>query len=410
MRLHAFERLAAPLVVLAFALATRAATPDAKFDAVKLEQSLEQNLAPFWADGGEVSGMVVVVGNSSGAVVHRAFGKRDLDSGQPMADDTIFQIASMSKPVTAMAVAMLVEEGKLSFDDPVEKHLPEFRGQRMVAARDGEQLTTKPAPRPITIRELLTHTSGMPRALPPGLGELYRLRNRSLAEGVLVFSQSPLEFAPGAQWSYSNAGFDTVGRIVEVVSGQRFEEFLAQRIFQTLRMKDTTFYPTAEQRARLAVMYRRDGDSLVPAGELAIDSPPGAKYPMPSGGLYSTGSDLAGLYAMMLGGGEFDGARILSEASVRELTRLQTGEIETGFVPGMGFGLGFAHVREPQGVTASLSPGSYGHGGAFGTQAWIDPERGWFSVLLIQRDGLPNSDASEMRATLQRTAAAAIVP
>jgi CubicO group peptidase (beta-lactamase class C family) len=398
------------LLLLIAATRSSAEPPSAKFDAPKLNKTLEEKLAPFWAQGGEVPGMVVVVGNAEGAVAHQAFGTRDLQSAKPMEPDTLFQIASMTKPITAIALAMLAEEGKLSFDDPVEKHLPEFRGQRLVVARDGDAVTTKPAPRPITIRELLTHTSGMAGGPPAGLSELYRQRNRTLAEGVLAYSQLPLEFEPGTRWSYSNTGIDTGGRIVEVVSGKSFEDFLAERIFAPLGMKDTTFYPTPEQRERLATMYRRDGEKLLPAEESLIETPAGAKYPLPAGGLYSTGTDLAKLYAMMLGHGTFGGKQILSAESVNELTRLQTREIQTGFVPGMGYGLGFAHVREPQGVTAALSPGSFGHGGAFGTQAWIDPQRGWYAVLLIQRVGLPNSDASEMRATLQQTAAEAIAP
>ncbi len=387
-----------------------AAPPNARFDRQKLAQQLQEKMLPFCGPEADVSGMVVVVGNADGAVADLALGSRNLHSGDAMKPDTMFQIASMTKPITAVAVAILVDEGKLSFDDPVEKHLPEFRGQRMIVARDGDQVTTAPAPRPITIRDLLTHTSGMPGGPPAGLSELLRSRDRTLAEGVLVFSQLPLEFPPGTRWSYSNTGIDTAGRIVEVVAGQRFEDFLAVRIFQPLGMRDTTFYPTPEQRERVAVMYRRDGDALVPATESLIETPPDAKYPLPAGGLYSTGPDLTRLYAMVLSGGQHDGTRILSEASLKELTRLQTGEIQTGFVPGMGYGLGFAHVREPQGVTAALSSGSFGHGGAFGTQAWLDPERGWFSILLIQRVGLPNSDASEMRRTLQDTAAAAIAP
>lgn len=390
--------------------ASRAAPPSARFDREKLVQQLQEKMHPFCGPEADVSGMVVVVGNADGAVADLALGSRDLSTGEPMKPDTMFQIASMTKPITAMAVAILADEGKLSIEDPVEKHLPEFRGQRLIVARDGEQITTTPAPRPITIRDLLTHTSGMPGGPPTGLSELLRSRNRTLAEGVLVFSQLPLEFPPGTRWSYSNTGIDTAGRIVEVVSGKRFEDFVAERIFVPLGMRDTTFYPTPEQRQRVAVMYRRDGEKLAPATESLIETPPDAKYPLPAGGLYSTGPDLVRLYAMVLSGGQHDGTRVLSEAAVKELTRLQTGEIETGFVPGMGYGLGFAHVREPQGVTAALSPGSFGHGGAFGTQAWLDPERGWFSVLLIQRVGLPNSDASDMRRTLQDTTAAAIAP
>jgi len=181
-------------------------------------------------------------------------------------------------------------------------------------------------------------------------------------------------------------------------------------LFRPLGMNDTVFYPSDDQRGRLATMYRRDSDQLLPAEESLIEVPREAKYPVPAGGLCSTGPDLAKLYQAMLRLGECDGHRLLTPESVAELTRLQTGSLETGFVPGMGFGLGWAYVREPQGVTGALSPGSFGHGGAFGTQAWIDPQRGWFAILLIQRVGLPNADASAMRGILQAQAAGAISP
>jgi CubicO group peptidase (beta-lactamase class C family) len=389
-----------------FASAVRAEVASANFDAARLK-SLPSAMQRF-VDEHEISGAVVVVGNAEGVASIDAIGQRELASGDAMRQDSLFRIASMTKPVTAIAVAMLVEEGKLSFDDPVEKHLAEFRGQRLIVERDGERRVTVPASRPITIRELLTHTSGMPGGPPPGLAELYRRRDRTLNEAVLAFSQLPLEFEPGSRWSYSNTGIDTAGRVVEAVSGQSFEEFLSTRLFQPLGMQDTVFYPSDEQRGRLATMYRREGDQLLPAEESLIEVPRDAKYPLPAGGLCSTGSDLAKLYQAMLRLGEGNGQRFLKPDSVAELTRLQTGALETGFVPGMGFGLGWAHVREPQGVTASLSPGSYGHGGAFGTQAWIDPQRGWFAILLIQRVGLPNADASPMRSVLQETVAAAI--
>ncbi len=403
--------LAAIVVGLLFGQCTsalRAEVTSAKFDAERLK-SLPSAMQRF-VDEHEISGAVVVVGNAEGVASIDAIGQRDLVSSEAMRNDSLFRIASMTKPITAIAVAMLVEEGKLSFDDPVEKHLPEFRGQRLIVERDGERRVTVPAPRPITIRELLTHTSGMPGGPPPGLAELYRRRDRTLNEAVLAFSQLPLEFEPGSRWSYSNTGIDTAGRVVEAVSGQSFEEFLSTRLFQPLGMSDTVFYPSEEQRGRLAAMYRREGDQLRPAEESLIEVPRDAKYPLPAGGLCSTGPDLAKLYQAMLRLGEGHGHRFLKPESVAELTRLQTGSLETGFVPGMGFGLGWAHVREPQGVTAALSPGSYGHGGAFGTQAWIDPQRGWFAILLIQRVGLPNADASPMRGALQEAAAAAIQP
>src|SRR5262249_39625753 len=153
---------------------------------------------------------------------HEAVGYQDLEAKRPMPKDALFRIASMTKPVTAIGIMMLVEEGKLAVEDPVEKHLPEFRGQMLVAGRSKDaEMLTKPS-RPITVRDLLTHTSGLPGGPPPGLADLYLKRTHTLAEGVIAFSQRPLGFEPGAKWEYCNAGIDTLGRIIEVLSGDSY--------------------------------------------------------------------------------------------------------------------------------------------------------------------------------------------
>jgi CubicO group peptidase (beta-lactamase class C family) len=360
-------------------------------------------LQPF-VDQGEIAGAVTVVGRSTGIVSHEAFGKLRLDSSQPMPKDAVFRIASMTKPITALGIMMLVDQGKLTVDDPVEKHLPEFKGQMQVVKREGDTLILKRPERPITLRDLLTHTSGLTGQLPAGLSNLYTKRHHTLAEAVMAFSQRPLEFAPGSKWSYCNPGIDTLGRVIEAASEMPYEEFLRKRLFGPLGMADTTFYPTPEQTQRLAGLYDRKEGKLTPTTNPILAVPAGAKYPVPAGGLYSTGPDLAKLYQMMLNKGRWGTTQIVSEASVGEMTRVQTGELKTGFVPGMGFGFGWAVVREPQGVTSMLSPGSYGHGGAFGTQGWLDPMRDLYVILLIQRSGLPNADASPMRQALQEWA------
>jgi len=352
----------------------------------------------------DIAGAVTVVGTSKGILSLEAVGKANLETDQPMRKDALFRIASMTKPITAIGIMILSDEGKLSVDDPVEKHLPEFKGQMVVARKDGDTITLKKPSRPITIRDLLTHTSGLQGHYGPGLSDLYARRNRTLAEGVLYVSQRPLEFEPGEKWAYCNAGIDALGRIMEVVSGQSYEDFLRTRVFQPLGMLDTTFYPSPEQRERLAVTYDKKDGKLVAAPNTLIGVLPQARHPIPAGGLCSTAGDLAKLYQMMLNGGQLDGKQILKQESVGEMTRVQTNDKQTGFVPGMGFGYGWAVVRKPEGVTAMLSPGSYGHGGAFGTQGWLDPQKDLFVVLLIQRVGLPNADASQMRETLQKLA------
>jgi CubicO group peptidase (beta-lactamase class C family) len=361
-----------------------------------------------FVDSGDLAGAVTVVGRKDGVVSHEAVGYRDLAVKDAMRKDTLFRIASMTKPVTAIGIMILADEKKLSPDDDVAKYLPEFTGQMLVAERGKDGLTLKKPSRPIQLRDLLTHTSGA-ASYPAGVSDVYTKRNRTLAETALATALQPLQFEPGTKWSYSNPGIDTLGRVIEVVSGESYESFLKKRVFDPLGMSDTAFYPTPEQIKRLAVIYGKGKNGpLVPSPNSLIALPPQPKHPIPAGGLVSSGADLARLYRMMLHKGELDGKRILSEAAVAEMTKTQTGEIKTGFVEGMSFGYGWAVVKEPIGVTAMLAPGTFGHGGAFGTQGWVDPHQDLFMILLIQRSDLPNGDASPMRKSLQELAVAAI--
>jgi CubicO group peptidase (beta-lactamase class C family) len=362
-----------------------------------------------FVDDGQLAGAVTVVGSSQGVTHLEAVGKLRLSPAQPMARDALFRIASMTKPITAVGIMILADEGKLAVTDPVEKHLPEFKGQMLVVSRKPDLLTLRKPARPITLKDLLTHTSGLP-GYPEGLRDLYVKRNRSLAEATLAVSQRPLEFEPGSRWAYCNSGIDTLGRVVEAVSGQSYGSFLTKRIFDPLQMKDTTFSPDKGQRERSAGLYGVKGGKLFLAPDTLIGRGEKVKHPIPAGGLYSTGADLARFYRMMLSGGELDGKRILKAGTVKEMTQVQTGELKCGFTAGMGFGLGFGVVNKPQGITGMLSAGSFGHGGAFGTQSWADPKRDLFVILLIQRTGLPNADASKMRQALQQLAVEARKP
>ncbi len=275
-----------------------------------------------FVDAAEISGAVTVIGRKDGVVSMEAIGLQDLDRGAAMPKDALFRIASMTKPITAIGIMILADEGKLAIDDPVEKHLPEFRGQMLIAERGPDTVTLKRPSRPITIKDLLTHTSGLPGKMPEGLGDLYARRDHTLAEAVMALSQRPLDFEPGTRWAYCSPGIDTLGRIIEVVSGRPYEAFLFERIFQPLGMVDTTFYPTAQQLTRLATMYKKDKTTgkLVAAPGGNIGPPQDARYPIPAGGLYSTGPDLARLDQMMLNDGALNGRRILSAASVKAMT------------------------------------------------------------------------------------------
>ena len=205
-----------------------------------------------------IAGAVTLVGTHDQIVSLESVGSQVLKSNTPMRPDTLFRIASMTKPITAIGIMILVDEGKLSVDDPVEKHLPEFRGQMLVANRSRDTVTLKKPSRVISVRDLLTHTSGLPGMPPAGIANLYGKRNHTLAEAVMAFSQRPLDFEPGSKWSYCNTGIDTLGRIIEVLSGQSYESFLQQRIFDPLGMSDTTFYPSTEQLKRTAMTYGRE--------------------------------------------------------------------------------------------------------------------------------------------------------
>ena len=367
----------------------------AEWDAAKLAQ-LRPTLQSF-VDQGEVAGAVAAAGDSSGIKILEVVGYRDLDAKAPMQKDSLFRIASMTKPITTIGIFILADEGKLSPDDPVSKWFPEFKDKRF-----------EKSDKPVLLRHLMTHTSGMPGGMPKELSDLYQKRNRTLAEAMAVFAQQPLAAEPFTKWAYCNLGIDMLGRIIEIESGQSYEDFMQKRVFAPLEMADTCFYPDEERAKRVALTYGKTDGKLVASKFDVIGPTAGAKYPIPAGGLYSTADDLGKIYRMMLNKGELAGKRIISTKAVATMTALQTGEINTGFVPGMGFGFGFAHVRQPQGVTEMLSPGTFGHGGAFGTQGWIDPHKDMFIIFLIQRTGLANGDASDMRKQVQQVVVAAL--
>lgn len=365
----------------------------------KLQEYVEKNV---------VAGAVAAVGTHRGLAGIAAVGHQNREQNLPMLPNATFRIASMTKPITALAIMLLVDEGKVSVEDPVEKYLPEFKGQMIVSSRDKETVTLKKPSRPITVRDLLTHTSGLPGGFPEGIGDLYFRRQLTLGEAVAVSSQRPLDFEPGTKWAYCNAGIDTLGRIVEVVSRDSFEAFLQKRVFGPLGMRDTTFYPSDDQLARLAGLYEVKEGQLRPVGYQLLGPTKTARHPIPAGGLYSTAEDLARLYQVMLLRGAIGELRIVSEKSVAEMTRNHTGELAAGFTPNVGMGFGWQVTRQPEGAHAMLSSGSYGHGGAFGTQGWIDPGQDLFIVLLIQRVGLANGDASEIRRDVQQLVVDAI--
>ncbi len=339
----------------------------------------------------QIAGAVTLVADGEKILHFSADGMADIEAGKAMTTDAVFWIASMTKPITATAVMMMQEEGKLSVDEPVSKYLPEFTGDKVG----------------ITIKQCLTHTSGLAEVTNDDTQEV-----ATLAELVPLFTAKPLQFPPGSKWQYCQTGINTAARVVEVVSGKAFPEFLQERLFGPLGMKDTTFYPDEALAARVASSYKRaDDGKLEKSGIAFLGSKPITdrnRYPLANGGLFSTAEDYSKFARMILRGGELDGKRYLKAETVKRMTSVQTGDLAAGFIPGSAWGLGWSIVREPQDVTAALSPGTFGHGGLFGTQAWIDPVKQRVYLLFIQRANFGNqggADGSDIRREFHNTAA-----
>ena len=352
----------------------------------------------------EVAGAVTAVVTKDKVLDLETIGYADVAAKRPMSTDTVFWIASMTKPVTGVAVLMLQDEGKLSVADPVAKYLPEFANLKTPSGK----------PANLTLTQILTHTSGLGEASGPAAQSA-----RTLADLVPIWLAAPMQYEPGAQWKYTQSGINAAARIVEVVSGMTFDVFVQKRIFDPLGMKDTTFYPTDAQRARLATAYAKNKDTgVLEAVPPRPEFGPRDRPPQGNGGLYSTAPDYARFAQMLLNGGTHGGHTYLSAAAMKFLTTSQTGDIPTGFLQtdtygnrGANYSWGIATciLRAPHdGVASMLSPGTYGHGGAWGTQAWIDPVKGVAYVLMVQRANFPNSDASDVRRAFQQAAADAL--
>jgi CubicO group peptidase (beta-lactamase class C family) len=307
-----------------------------------------------------------------------------------MTSDAIFWIASESKPITATALMMLVDEGKVNVEDPVERYLPEFKGQMVAAERTAEHVFLKRAEHPIKVREILSHTSGLPFRSPleePTL-DVLPLRDR-----VRSYAMLPLQFEPGTRYEYSNAGINTAGRIIEVVSGMSYEAFLEERLFQPLGMKDTTFWPNERQLRRLAKSYRpaTDGKALeeTPITQLRYPLNDRSRQPMPAGGLFSTAQDLTRFCQMILNSGVSQGRRYLSSGAIVQMTRKQTGDM----------------VKEGYGFGWSMRGSTFGHGGAYGTALNINPDTGLITVLMIQQASFAGQEGTALDQAIRQAAA-----
>ena len=337
----------------------------------------------------DIAGAVTLVAKNGKVIHYSAVGFADIDRRRPMKTTSLFSVGPITQPIVATGIMILQDEGKLSINDCVSKYLPSFANLKL---KNGE-----PVARELKIRECLSHTSGL---------QGKQRFSGSLKSAAEELATKPLAFQPRRHWKFG-PGVNVAGRIIEVVSGQTLEAFLKEKIFDPLGMKDTTFQPSVKQLDRMATLYRPRSSglqvSLVPQysslGDLGQ-----VVAANPSGGLISHTRDLFRFYQMILNRGVFRKERIISAAAIRQMLKTQKGAEDTGFTPGSSWGLGWCLVREPQGVTSMLSKGSFGHGGSYGTQGWIDPKERTIYLLMIQSAKLKNGDDSKIRKKFQLVA------
>ena len=346
-------------------------------------EGLSAVLQPF-VDRHVLAGAVTLVANKDKILSEEAVGFADIVGNKPMKTDALFWIASQTKPITATALMMLVDEGKLKIDDPVEKYLPEYKGIMVIAEKDENHTLLHKPSHLITVTEILSHTSGLEFKSPV---EDPTLDGMPLRLAVRANAAMPLQYEPGTKYQYSNAGINSVGRIIEVLSGMPYEDFLQKRIFDPLGMKDTSFWPNEEQVQRLAKSYKPNADKtgLEETTVTQLKYPLSDRqhrYPMPAGGLFSTAHDVSLFCRMILNGGELDGKRYLTEESVKVMTSRHTPETLKD-----SYGLGWAVGKD-----------SCGHGGAYSTNMQIDTAHGLIYVFLVQHAGFPGDGGKSQEA------------
>jgi CubicO group peptidase (beta-lactamase class C family) len=345
-------------------------------------------------DDNRISGAVTLVARKGRIVHFETQGVMDIDTKKPMRGDTLFAMASTTKPVTGVAIMMLIDEGKIQLTDLVSKFIPEFRGMKVAVQKEGSsEIELVAAERGITIRDLLTHTSGLATG---GLGTSktpQELRfpsgpNETLASYIPRLATIPLDFQPGSRWRYSGlAGIDVLARVVEVASGQSFDVFLRQRIFEPLGMKNTFFVVPDDQQERLATIYQSDGQKMTKSS-FTLRFP--KTYFCGAGGLISTAEDFYRFGQMLCNKGQFNGKRLLSPRAIELMSSNHVGDMfagNLGRAKGMGFGLTVEVVEDSVKAGVYRTNGSFGWDGAFGTHFWVDPKNELVAVLMIQLPG-----------------------
>ncbi|HEV8695017.1 MAG TPA: serine hydrolase domain-containing protein, partial [Lysobacter sp.] len=351
-------------------------------------------------------GAVTLIARNGRIIDWQAYGYRDLARRNPMPRDAIFRIYSMTKTVTSVAVLTLMEEGRITLDDPIERYLPEFAHMQVLVGGTANAPQLRPAAKPITIHELLTHTAGFATGRK-GDEEALKLLERSdpqgaqdLHEFASRLSQAPLAADPGTRFAYDGAATEVLARLVEVVSGTPFDVFLRQRIFDPLRMRDSGFSVPAAQRGRVVDITRMSDDGRLTLDDGASAEIPGAPlraYSSAAGGLYSTAGDYARFCQMLLNGGELDGASVLGRKTVElmmlnHLTMLDPPVTE--FSDAEGFGLGGYVVIDVARRGQPGSLGQFGWPGAASTSYTIDRQEKLIAILMLQH--LPRSDVRDL--------------
>ncbi len=347
-----------------------------------------------YIDQGQLAGAVTMVARKGKIVHFKTFGVHNMETGQYTTTDSIFRIYSMSKPVTTVAAMQLYEQGKFQLTDPVEKYIPELKGMKVWA--DGETVAQK---KPFTIQQLMSHTGGLSYGFSPvnPVDKLYRekqvLGSKDLQEMVTRIGEIPLLTQPGEAWRYS-VSVDVLGRLVEVISGQPLDEYLAEHIFQPLGMTDTFFEVPKSKLDRFGTNHRYDRRS----GKLVVsDKPESSPFAnnvtlfSGGGGLLSTAEDYMRFSQMLLNGGELKGVRILGRKTIQYMTKNHIGNLTANLSgegatdrPGQGFGLGFGVVLDPAAAGVISSKGEYNWGGAAGTIFWVDPKEELIAIVMIQ--------------------------
>ena len=354
-------------------------------------------------DAHDISGAVTLVARKGRIAHFEAQGAMDLDSKKPMPKDALFWIASMSKPITGVAILMLMEEGKLRLNDPVSKFIPEFKGMKVAVMQERPagsaaispapppQFYTVPATREITIQDLLTHVSGLVSGGAASAAEALKIARKpgeALADYIPRLGATPFDFQAGSRWSYSpGAAFDTLGRIVELVSGQKFDQFLRLRIFDPLGMKDIFFHPAEDRLPRIATTYHREGNELQKVDTQTRLS--NTTYFSGAGGLMTNAEDYLQFGEMLLEGGQLNGKRLLSPKTVELMSSVFVPDTLPGRRHGLGFGLSVQVVSDSLAAGQRVSTGSFGWDGAFGTHFWVDPKEKVVGVLMVQTNN-PN--------------------